>query len=95
LRWPDFWLPLDRDLTAATLGEAWSRAEHERVEVACPHGRGRTGTALACLAVLDGIPRDHAVDYVRQHYSRRAVEAPWQKRFVRDFAATSLDEGRR
>jgi protein-tyrosine phosphatase len=66
-----------------------------RVAVACPHGRGRTGTALACLVVLDGIPRDRAVDYVREHYSQHAVETPWQRRFVRSFPATSLDEFRR
>jgi len=56
LHWPDFWLPSDRAATAAALAEAWTRAEVERVEVACPSGCGRTGTALACLAVLDGIP---------------------------------------
>ena len=77
------------------LREAWARAESERVEVACPHGRGRTGTALACLAVLDGIPRDRAVDYVREHYSQHAVETPWQRRFVRSFPATSLDKFQR
>jgi protein-tyrosine phosphatase len=95
LRWPDFWLPLDRSAAAAILREAWSRAESERVEVACPHGHGRTGTALACLAVLDGIRPDRAVDFVREHYSRRAVETPWQRRFVRNFPSTSLDELRR
>ncbi len=26
---------------------------------------GRTGTALACLAVLDGVPADEAVAFVR------------------------------
>lgn len=55
LRWPDFWLPSDRAATAEALREAWERAGSERVEVACGGGRGRTGTALACLAVLDGV----------------------------------------
>ena len=41
---------------ATSLTAAWSRAATERVEVACAGGHGRTGTALACLAVLDGIP---------------------------------------
>jgi protein-tyrosine phosphatase len=94
LRWPDFWLPLDRGAAATIFREAWSRAESERVEIACPHGRGRTGTALACLAVLDGIPPYHAVNYVREHYSQHAVETPWQRRFVRTFPATSLDDVR-
>ncbi|MET9338418.1 protein-tyrosine phosphatase family protein [Nonomuraea sp. NPDC003804] len=85
LRWPDFWLPSDRTATADALREAWARAESERVEVACGGGMGRTGTALACLAVLDGVPSGEAVGYVRAHYARRAVETPWQRGFVRRF----------
>jgi protein-tyrosine phosphatase len=85
LRWPDFWLPSDRVATAAALREAWARAEDGRVEVACGGGKGRTGTALACLAVIDGVPNDQAVAYVRQHYSVQAVETPWQRRYVARF----------
>ncbi|WP_371497770.1 protein phosphatase [Kitasatospora sp. NBC_00374] len=91
LRWPDFRLPADRAAARAVLGEAWVRAAAERVEVACGGGRGRTGTALACLAVLDGVPPAEAVAYVRRHYDARAVETPWQQRYVLRFA----DEGRR
>ncbi|GAA3719389.1 protein-tyrosine phosphatase family protein [Nonomuraea antimicrobica] len=90
LRWPDFWLPSDRRAAVEALCEAWERAGHERVEVACGGGRGRTGTALACLAVLDGVPGDRAVAYVREHYARHAVETPWQRRYVTRFRA-SLD----
>ncbi|WP_322781195.1 protein-tyrosine phosphatase family protein [Frankia sp. Cas4] len=85
LRWPDFWLPSDRTATVDALREAWIRAEAERVEVACAGGYGRTGTALACLAVLDGVPAREAVAYVRERYSPRAVETPWQRRFVSRF----------
>ncbi|MEU9267936.1 MULTISPECIES: hypothetical protein [Streptomyces] len=85
LRWPDFRLPSDRAQARATLTEAWRRAADERVEIACAGGRGRTGTALACVAVLDGVPAAEAVDYVRRHYDRRAVETPWQRRYVRGF----------
>ncbi|GAA3250131.1 protein-tyrosine phosphatase family protein [Nonomuraea helvata] len=85
VRWPDFWLPSDREASADALREAWARAESERVEVACGGGRGRTGTALACLAVIDGVPNDQAVAYVREHYSAHAVETPWQRRFVARF----------
>jgi hypothetical protein len=85
LRWPDFWLPSDRAATAGALREAWARAETERVEIACAGGLGRTGTALACLAVLDGVPSREAVAYVREHYAARAVETPWQRRFVSRF----------
>ncbi|MGA4864815.1 protein-tyrosine phosphatase family protein [Streptomyces lavendulocolor] len=85
LRWPDFRLPADPEEARAVLREAWERSGGERVEVACGGGRGRTGTALACLAVLDGVPADEAVGFVRRHYDRHAVETPWQRRFVRRF----------
>jgi protein-tyrosine phosphatase len=55
--------------------------------VACAGGRGRTGTALACLAILDGVPNDRAVAYVRERYDRRAVKTPGQRRFVARWTA--------
>ncbi|GAA0687850.1 protein-tyrosine phosphatase family protein [Kitasatospora atroaurantiaca] len=85
LRWPDFWLPSSHAQAQGILGEAWARAAVERVEIACGGGRGRTGTALACLAVLDGVPAGEAVDFVRRNYDTRAVETPWQKRYVLRF----------
>ncbi len=87
VRWPDFRVPRDHRAAREALREAWSRAEAERVEVACAGGHGRTGTALACIAVLDGVPASEAVAYVRQHYNARAVETPWQRRYVAAFAA--------
>lgn len=86
LRWPDFRLPSDRAEARTVLEEALGRADVDRVEFACGGGRGRTGTALACLAVLDGVPAEDAVEFVRQNYDHRAVETPWQKRYVRRFA---------
>ncbi|WP_069813461.1 protein-tyrosine phosphatase family protein [Streptomyces sp. TP-A0874] len=85
LRWPDFRLPSDDAEAREMLRTAWLRAADERVEVACGGGRGRTGTALACLAVLDGVPADEAVAFVRRRYHHRAVETPWQRRYVRRF----------
>ncbi|WP_432991393.1 protein-tyrosine phosphatase family protein [Dactylosporangium sp. CA-233914] len=85
VRWPDFRLPSDRDAARAAFSTALRRAGGERVEVACGGGRGRTGTALACIAILDGVPADEAVAYVRRHYHPHAVETPWQKRYVRTF----------
>ncbi|MEU7040766.1 protein-tyrosine phosphatase family protein [Streptomyces varsoviensis] len=85
LPWPDFRLPKDRRQARGVLKEALARAQNERVEIACGGGLGRTGTALACMAVLDGVPADQAVAYVRAHYHPRAVETPWQRRFVRRF----------
>lgn len=85
IRWPDFRLPRDRALFDRVLREALERSGTERVEFACGGGKGRTGTALACLAVLDGIAPESAVDYVRGHYASGAVETPWQRRFVARF----------
>ncbi|MFE4455328.1 protein phosphatase [Streptomyces sp. NPDC056796] len=87
VRWPDFLLPTDRAEARSVLEEAWGRASVERVEVACGGGRGRTGTALACLAVLDGVPAEEAVAHVRRNYHAKAVETPWQRRYVARFAA--------
>jgi Protein-tyrosine phosphatase len=83
LRWPDFRVPADRDEALDALREAHRRAlAGERVEVACRGGVGRTGTALAALAVLDGLDPGEAVGWVRARYHRRAVETPWQRRWL-------------
>ena len=87
LPWRDFGLPADVEAAREALIAAWARSEHQRVEITCKGGRGRTGTALACLAVVDGVPGADAVAYIRRHYDRRAVETPWQRRFVARFRA--------
>ncbi|MBM0235614.1 protein phosphatase [Micromonospora sp. STR1_7] len=87
IRWPDFWVPLDRVDALDALREALRRAHGgERVEVACRGGVGRTGTALAALAILDGLPTERAVSWVRAGYHPRAVETPWQRRWLRRVA---------
>lgn len=87
--WPDFRLPRDRAEAVRLLVETYSIAQTRRVEVACAGGRGRTGTALACMATLAGVPADVAVTFVRQHYNPRAVETPSQRRFVRSFPSAA------
>ena len=88
VRWPDFWVPLDRADALDALHEAHRRANAgERVEVACHGGIGRTGTALAALAILDGLSVRDAVAWVRREYHPRAVETPWQRRWLRHVAA--------
>jgi protein-tyrosine phosphatase family protein len=84
VRWPDLWVPSDRGDALDALREAHRRAHAgERVEVACRGGVGRTGTALAALVVLDGLPPDQAMRWVRARYHRRAVETLWQRRWLR------------
>ena len=80
LRWPDFWVPLDRADALDALRDVRRRAlAGERVEVACRGGVGRTGTALAALAVLDGLRPADAVAWARREHHPRAVETPWQR----------------
>lgn len=84
INWPDFWIPTDRSDALDGLAEALRRAHAgESVEVACHGGRGRTGTALAALAVLDGLAPAEAVGWVRRAYHPKAVEMPWQAWWVR------------
>jgi protein-tyrosine phosphatase len=54
----------------------------QRVEIGCLGGHGRTGTALACLAVLSGEPANQAVAWVRTNYCSNAIETPEQAAFV-------------
>ncbi|WP_067449832.1 phosphatase domain-containing protein [Actinomadura macra] len=86
IEWPDFLLPRDPVLAVRHI-----RALHERaragdaVEVACGGGVGRTGTVIACLAVLSGLDATAAVAWTREHHHHRAVETPWQRRWVARF----------
>lgn len=89
VRWADFRLPDDPAYLRSVLFEALDRTRRGRAELACGGGCGRTGTALACLAILDGVPASDAVDYVRAYYHPRAVETPAQRRFVRKFTSAT------
>ncbi|HEY8543587.1 MAG TPA: protein-tyrosine phosphatase family protein [Acidimicrobiales bacterium] len=81
--WPDFGVPGDTAAFVASLRDVLDRARRgERVEVGCLGGHGRTGTALAALAVLAGHPADDAVAWARTHYCAQAVETPEQEALV-------------
>jgi hypothetical protein len=87
IAWEDFGVPADPQRAAAQIRGAFERARSgERVEVGCAGGLGRTGTVLACMAVLAGVPSTEAVAWVRATYDARAVETPQQEEFVRSFA---------
>jgi hypothetical protein len=88
IEWPDFRTPTDDAAAAAAIRRAFARAAAgERVEVACGGGTGRTGTVIACFAVLAGHPAERAVRWTREHYRPRAVETPGQRRWIAWFAA--------
>jgi protein-tyrosine phosphatase len=87
IRWPDFLLPLDRHATARSITHLHDLARSgHRVEVACNGGIGRTGTVMACLATLTGLSPHEAIKWAREHYHHRAVETPWQRRWVAWFS---------
>ena len=81
--WPDFGLPADETMAAEQIISAFNRAKNgERLEIGCIGGLGRTGTVLACMAILAGVPADEAVEWVRATYDLRAVETPEQVEWV-------------
>jgi protein-tyrosine phosphatase len=53
-----------------------------QVEVGCKGGNGRTGTALAILAMLTGHPAADAIAWVRASYCPKAVETDDQEAFI-------------
>lgn len=81
--WPDFGLPASRETAAGQIMAAFERAKSgERGEIGCIGGLGRTGTVLACMAILSGVPADQAVEWVRTHYDPHAVETCEQEEWV-------------
>jgi hypothetical protein len=86
--WPDFGVPSDLDAIVASLTDLLDRARAGQiVEIGCYGAHGRTGTALALLAVLCGHDRDDAVAWVRTAYCERAVETAEQEAFARSLDA--------
>lgn len=85
--WPDFGVPADADALRNALTDLVARARAaDSVEVGCLGGHGRTGTALACIAVMTGTPGTEAVAWVRANYCSQAVETPEQETFARTFS---------
>jgi protein-tyrosine phosphatase len=82
VQWRDFRPPTSTENALAVLREAYERAAEECVLLVCRGGVGRTGTALAVLAMLDGLSANASVDLVRRGYSRRAVETSGQRRWL-------------
>lgn len=83
LDWPDFGVPADPARVVTTLRSRLDPARAgERVEIGCLGGHGRTGTALACLATIAGLPAVDAVAWVRASYCLKAVETAEQEAFV-------------
>lgn len=84
--WPDFLPPRDHTEAIERIRALHAHAHAgRRVEVACGAGIGRTGTVIACLAVLAGLDPGEAVAWTRAHHHPRAAETPWQRRWISRF----------
>ena len=84
--WPDFGLPEEPEVAARQIVDAFGRAQRgELVEVGCLGGSGRTGTVLACMAILAGVTPGEAVEWVREAYRPEAVETAEQEAWVEWF----------
>ena len=96
IAWRDFGLPDEPEVAAAQIEDAFTRARSgQRVEIGCLGGRGRTGTVLACMTVLAGLPASEAVGWVRASYDPLAVETAEQEEWVRWFARRVADRAAR
>ena len=79
----DFGLPADATRAATQIRDAFLRAKSgEAVEVGCLGGLGRTGTVLACMAVLTGLDAPSSIAWVRTNYRPDAVETADQEEWV-------------
>jgi hypothetical protein len=86
--WPDFGLPAEPEVAAQQIADAFRRAHGgELVEVGCLGGSGRTGTVLACMAILAGVAPGEAVAWVRDAYRPQAVETAEQEAWVEWFGS--------
>jgi len=85
--WPDGGAPRDWEDARTRIRQAFADARGgARVEVGCIAAHGRTGTVLACFAILAGVPADQAIEWVRDHYCSKAVETGPQERWIEWFA---------
>lgn len=82
VKWRDFSVPASTPAAVAALREAFDRSLAERVEIACGGGMGRTGTALALMAVMAGLPAGDAAAWVKASYHPRALETRGQRNWL-------------
>jgi hypothetical protein len=87
LDWPDMGIPYKWDVAADAIIDTFKKAKNLGmwVEIGCIGGHGRTGTVLACMAVLAGLSHKQAIKYVRKNYCEKAIEAREQEWFVEWF----------
>lgn len=82
--WEDWGVPENRELFRRAL--RWLLAEAGRgktIEIGCMGGHGRTGTALACLLVVQGLSHSKATSKVWSRYCEEAIESRTQLDYIR------------
>ena len=86
---PDFGLPDEAGLrTVLTqMLAAMRTAPDGAYHIGCKAGLGRTGTVMACLAIMAGAVEGDPVAWLRAAYFQGAIETPGQEAFVRGFTA--------
>ncbi len=87
--WRDFKPLKDPENLFREVRLAFERARAGQwVEVGCLAGCGRTGTVLACMAVLSGVAAENSVSWVRSNYDQDAIETTDQLDLILRFAAS-------
>ncbi len=82
--WPDYGLPQDERCLLKVLRWLLVQASKGRtVEIGCMGGHGRTGTVLAALLILQGLPSQAATRRVWRRYCENAIESEKQLAFLR------------
>ncbi|MCA3271624.1 MAG: hypothetical protein ING12_06480 [Roseomonas sp.] len=87
---PDYGVPDEAALRAilAQMLEAMRAAPNDAYHIGCKAGIGRTGTVMACLAIMAGAVEGDPVAWLRTAYFQGAIETPGQEAFVRSFTLT-------
>ena len=89
---PDYGVPDEAGLRAilAQMLEAMRAAPDGAYHIGCKAGIGRTGTVMACLAIMAGAVEGDPVAWLRAAYQPEAIETPAQEEFVRRFTRERL-----
>jgi protein-tyrosine phosphatase len=84
---PDYGVPDEAALRAvlAQMLEAMRAAPNDAYHIGCKAGIGRTGTVMACLAIMADAVEGDPVAWLRAAYFQGAIETPGQEAFVRRF----------
>ena len=87
---PDYGVPDEAALRGVLqqMLAAMRAAPDGAYHIGCKAGLGRTGTAMACLALMAGAVEGDPVAWLRAAYHPEAIETPAQEDFVRGFTLT-------